>query len=186
MDLDVFAPAIAGGDEEAFARFLGAAEPSIRAGLRSFAARVDVEAIVQESALRVWQVAARFVVDGSPNGLARLWMRIARNLALDGVKRRGEVPIGDDVRDAVAIEVAPPDPLLRRVIHACFEALPDKPGAALRARLESDGSEADLHLATKLEMRLNTFLQNITRARKLLQECLEKKGVALSSRMEAP
>ena len=29
-------------------------------------------------------------------------------------------------------------------------------------------------------MRLNTFLQNFTRARKLLAECLRKRGVDLS------
>ena len=32
-------------------------------------------------------------------------------------------------------------------------------------------------------MRLNTFLQNFTRARKLLGECLEKRRVDLSTEM---
>jgi DNA-directed RNA polymerase specialized sigma24 family protein len=186
MDLDAELPGIVGGDEQAFGRFLGAAELSVRAGLRSFAARVDVEAVMQESALRLWQVAPRFVADGSPNGLARLWMRIAQNLALDEVKRRRELLADDDAALAPTIDVAPPDPLLRRLIHACFEALPDRPGAALRARLESEGAEPDLHLAARLEMRLNTFLQNITRAKKLLAACLREKGVALTPEAEAP
>jgi RNA polymerase sigma-70 factor (ECF subfamily) len=185
MDTDGFVSAIADGDEGAFGRFLGAVEPSIRAGLRPFAARVDIEAVVQESALRLWQVAPRFVADGAPNGLARLWMRIAKNLALDEVKRRREVLAGDDAPPP-STEIALPDPLLRRLIHACFEALPDRPSAALRARIDAEGQEPDLLLATRLEMRLNTFLQNVTRARKLLAECLEKKGVALAPRREAP
>jgi RNA polymerase sigma-70 factor (ECF subfamily) len=35
-------------------------------------------------------------------------------------------------------------------------------------------------LAERLGMRLNTFLQNFTRARKLLAECLEKRKVDLA------
>lgn len=186
MDLDAHLPAIVGGDAEAFGRFLGAAELSIRAGLRPFASRVDVEAVVQESALRLWQVAPRFVHDGGSNGLLRLWMRIARNLALDEVKRRREVLAGDDAPEPAAVELTPPDPMLRRLIHACFEALPDKPASALRARLDSDGRDPDLVLAERLTMRLNTFLQNIGRAKKLLAECLRGKGVELGASFEAP
>ncbi len=186
MDLDVHLAGIVGGDAEAFGRFLGAAELSIRAGLRPFATRVDVEAVVQESALRLWQVAPRFVPDGGSNGLVRLWMRIARNLALDEVKRRREVLLGDDVIEPGAPELAPPDPMLRRLIHACFEALPDKPAAALRARLDSDGRDPDLVLAERLTMRLNTFLQNVGRAKKLLASCLREKGVELDASVAAP
>jgi RNA polymerase sigma-70 factor (ECF subfamily) len=35
-------------------------------------------------------------------------------------------------------------------------------------------------LAERLGMRLNTFLQNVTRARKLLVECLERRHVDLT------
>ena len=35
--------------------------------------------------------------------------------------------------------------------------------------------------AERLGMRLNTFLQNFTRARKLLADCLERQGVALAT-----
>ena len=159
MDLDVHLAGIVGGDAEAFGRFLGAAELSIRAGLRPFATRVDVEAVVQESALRLWQVAPRFVPDGGSNGL---------------------------VIEPGAPELAPPDPMLRRLIHACFEALPDKPAAALRARLDSDGRDPDLVLAERLTMRLNTFLQNVGRAKKLLASCLREKGVELDASVAAP
>ena len=53
----------------------------------SFAAVVDVEAVLQESLLRVWQVAPRFDADGGPNGLLRLAIRIARNLAVSELRR---------------------------------------------------------------------------------------------------
>ena len=49
----------------------------------------------------------------------------------------------------------------------------------LEQRLASDGTEDDSVLAARLGMSLNTFLQNFTRARKFLKECLEKAGIHL-------
>jgi RNA polymerase sigma-70 factor (ECF subfamily) len=46
-------------------------------------------------------------------------------------------------------------------------------------RLGSDGSRPDATLARGLGMRLNTYLQNIARARKLVAECLERHGIDL-------
>jgi RNA polymerase sigma-70 factor (ECF subfamily) len=74
----------------------------------------------------------------------------------------------------------PPDPLLRRHIEECKERLPDRPAQALDARLGAAGGERDDHLAATLGMRLNTFLQNFTRARKLLADCLSAHGVNLT------
>ena len=56
-------------------------------------------------------------------------------------------------------------------------------GAAVAARLAAGGAEPDEALAEKLGMRLNTFLQNFTRARKLLRACLEKAGVQLDAEL---
>ena len=50
--------------------------------LRSFVTEVDVEAVLQESLLRVWHASPRFVPDGQPNALLRFAVRIAQ----------GEVP----------------------------------------------------------------------------------------------
>ncbi|HEU4534888.1 MAG TPA: sigma factor [Polyangiaceae bacterium] len=184
-DLDDFAPAIAAGDADAFARWLGPAERVVRESLRPFAASADAEAVLQEALLRVWQVAPRFQPDGKPNGLLRLALRIARNLAIDEVRRsRAARPAAPDDLERAADEAAPtdpgaPDPLLRRTIERCREGLPDKPGRALGLRLANAGADPDERLAQQLNMRLNTFLQNFTRARKLLAECLRKHGVEL-------
>jgi RNA polymerase sigma-70 factor (ECF subfamily) len=136
---------------------------------------VDTEAILQESLLRLWQLAPRFVADGRPNGLLRLANTIAIRCARDAVRRTRGVPL--DEADEPAVEPSPPDPFLRRLIHACREALPEKPALALTARLDSAGAAPDAALAAQLGMQLNTFLQNFTRARKLLAECLKKRGV---------
>ena len=87
LDLDVHLDAIVGRDVAAFAQWMASAEGVLRDSLRSFATAVDVEAVLQEALLRVWQVAPRFVRDGAPNGLLRLGLRIARNLAVSEVRR---------------------------------------------------------------------------------------------------
>ena len=80
---------------------------------------------------------------------------------------------------AAEVEVpAAPDPHLRRRLQACRDPLPNKPAQAWSARLEQAGLP-DLSLAEALGMTKNTFLQNFTRARKLLMECLRRAGVDL-------
>lgn len=179
-DLDVHLAAIVAGDTRAFGRWLAGAEGNVRDSLRSFAAVVDVEAVLQEALLRVWQVAPRFERDGRPNGLLRLGIRIARNLAVSEVRRTRAIPVeADDLEASLAAEPDAPDPMLRRAIVECRDKLPPKPRQAFDSRLVSAGGQDDVELAESLGMKLNTFLQNFTRARQLLVECLKKKGIAL-------
>lgn len=185
-DLDAHLPQIAAGDADAFGRWLAGAEAELRESLRRFAAQVDAEALLQEALLRVWQVAPRLQPDGRPNTLLRLAVRVARNLAVDEARRAGfRAPVGEEdlaaLLDALAGEAAPapPDPLLRRLIARCRERLAARPRAALDARLRAGGAEPDAALAAALGMRLNTFLQNVGRARKALAECLRRGGAAL-------
>lgn len=186
-DLDGLLQRIADRDVEGFGDWMRGAEPRIRASLRSFAARVDVEATVQETLLRVWQVAPRFVADGRENGLLRMAIRIGRNLAISELRRRRvEAPEVEALEDAAiagelgALDPAPPsDPLLRQRIAECIGRLPRQPGRALASRLDGDGLQPDAVLAEGLGMRLNTFLQNITRAQRHVAECLKRHGVDL-------
>jgi len=189
MDLDVYLGAIVGGDTAAFGLWLAYAERTVRDSLRSFAAVVDVESVLQEAMLRVWQVAPRFIADGRPNGLLRLAIRIARNLAVSELRKTRSRPVeAGDLEAALADEdppVAAPDPMLRRAIAECREKLPAKPREAFDARLTSAGGKDDDDLAQAIGMRLNTFLQNFTRARKLLAECLKKRGVVVDAELGA-
>ena len=155
---------------------------------RPFAARIDTEAALQEALLRTWQVAPRHTPDGRPNSLLRLALRIARNHAIDETRRARVAPMDDEALEQAAASVEPsprggPDPFLRQVIEECRRLLPGKPGEALAARLASGGAEPDETLATRLGMRLNTFLQNFGRARKLLAECLAKHKVDLDAEL---
>src|SRR4051812_24183865 len=92
LDLDALLPAIAGGDPAAFGQWMATAEPTLRRALRPFARTVDVEAVLQEALLRVWQVAPRVVPDGRPNSLLRLAQVTAKNLALSELRRRQVQP----------------------------------------------------------------------------------------------
>lgn len=172
---------IVAGEPAAFAAWLVGAEPRVRESLRSFAAVVDTEAVLQEAMLRVWQVAPKLEGDGKPHALLRFAIRVARNQALMELRRKKVRPssaLEPELGVDVAVEPAAPDPLLRRLIVMCREKLPRKPAAALAARL-SGGARSDDELAAGLNMKRNTFLQNFTRARKLLASCLQASGVVL-------
>lgn len=186
VDLDVHLSAIAAGDAQAFAAWLAGAEPSLRRSLRSFAAVVDTEAVLQESLLRVWQVAPRVQRDGRPDSLLRLARRITRNAAIDAVRRARLTLVEAEVLEKALHEdldalgpSAVPDPFLRAAIEECRRLLPPKPAAALTARLEARGGVHDRDLAAGLDLKLNTFLKNVGRAKKLLKECLRGRGVVL-------
>jgi RNA polymerase sigma-70 factor (ECF subfamily) len=188
IDLDVHLVAIQSGDAGAFGRWLAGAEGPLRAALRPFAASVDTEAVIQEAALRVWQLAPRFVPDGRANALLRWAIRVTKNLAVSERRRLRVTPVTDDALVALeeeqpALEPRLPDPHLRRAIAACREKLPRQPARVLAARLAAGGGEPDEVLAERLEMRLNTFLQNFTRARGLLAKCLEALGIHLATEL---
>jgi DNA-directed RNA polymerase specialized sigma24 family protein len=188
QDLDRHLAGIVAGDADAFARWLAGAEPVVRDSLRPLAAKVDAEAVLQEALLRVWQTAPRFRRDGRPNGLVRLAIRIARNLALSEL-RRARPSSGDlgelerALADTAVEPPGPPDPLLRRLIEHCRSLLPGRPAQALEQRLASGGGEPDEVLAARLGMKPNTFLQNFTRARRFLAECLKGRGVDLEAEL---
>lgn len=184
-DSDHERTAIAAGDADAFARWLVAAEPPLRRALRSFAAVVDTEAVLQESLLRVWQVAPRCRPDGRPHGLLRMAMRITQNLAISEARRHRLAPVlaGDALPDAVVEPAAAPDAAVRAAVATCRDKLPPQPARALTARLDDGGLRPDRELAALVGMQTNTFLQNITRARSLLAECLRRAGIDLDLEM---
>ncbi len=178
---------IGAGDSSAFGQWIAGAEPSLRQSLRAFAALVDTEAVLQEALLRVWQVAPKFVPDGKPNALLRFAVTTTRNAAISELRR--SVPskeqldaLEHELAAEVQVQPSPPDPFLREAILECRKKLPGQPGLALEQRLASGGAQDDAALAARLGMKTNTFLQNYGRARKLLAECLRKRGVELEAR----
>jgi len=139
---------------------------------------------MQECLLRVWQVAPRFKPDGKPDGLIRLGVRIARNLALAEVRKRRPGLITEEMLESINNGTTPmvePDPELRSTIQDCREELPLKTRIVFDLRLAMGGLP-DRALAEAAKMTLNTFLQNVHRARVALVECLQRHGITLAGR----
>jgi len=171
------------GESEAFAEWMGMVEIPLRRNLRRFSRAVDVEVVVQETLMRMWLVACDpgRVLEGRDASL-RFAFRVARNVALEEIRRCRFDRLVDlenleDLPEG-SYDPEPCDPALARVIADCFKCLPDKPRSALAARLEGDCTP-DRVLAERLRMKLNTFLQNIVRARRAMEKCLEGRGVRL-------
>ena len=121
------------------------------------AAHVDCEAVLQEALLRVWQAAPRCRRDGRENSLLRLAARIARNLAIDELRRArwATAMEADALEAAMAAEAAAASEAARAGIRCCAGrsrsagALPGRPATALAARIEAGGGDADVVLAAK-------------------------------------
>ena len=176
---DRFAAAVA-GDSRAFAEWVGRVERPIRDALRPFARAADTEAIVQETLLRMWHFARdRGATLTGENASLRFAIGMARNLARNEARRLGRVrhlPPEDLPEPEVTPEPGT-DPALLRVLRECLAVLGGRPRDALIARLEYGADLPDARVAQLLRMTLNTFLQNIVRARRLLRDCLLRKGV---------
>jgi DNA-directed RNA polymerase specialized sigma24 family protein len=172
------------GDEQAFAAWVRLVEMPLRASLRRFAPVVDVEEIVQEGLVRMWRLAPGLGLSGA-NASLHYVRRLARNLAISEARRLGTVGRVDldrlETEPEGSIQPVPmPDARLGLAIRACMEQLPARPREALTARIHQGGVQPDRDLARGLNMQLNTFLQNIVRARRLVALCLERAGRPLT------
>jgi len=171
------------GDRAAFARWMGMVEIPLRRSLHRFARAVDVEAVVQETLMRMWLVAGdcERMLQGSQASL-KYAFAVGRIVALEEMRRyRQDRFVNLETLDGLPegrIDPDPPDPALARKLQECMERLPGRPREALWARVHNSRL-TDRQLAANLRMKTNTFFQNIVRARRLLRECLERRGVRL-------
>jgi DNA-directed RNA polymerase specialized sigma24 family protein len=170
------------GDRQAFGDWMGRVERPIRASLARFARAVDVEAVVQETLLRMWTLACdpgRELT--GENASLRFALGVARNLARAEARRFArEDRVDPHELPEVPVEPEPvPSPGLRAAIEDCWRRLAGRPGDALRLRVSLGAGMSDQELAPFLGMTLNTFLQNVVRARRRLADCLRGRGVDL-------
>jgi DNA-directed RNA polymerase specialized sigma24 family protein len=171
------------GDADAFAEWMSLVEDPLRRSLARFARAVDVEVVVQETFLRMWLIAREPArrLEGE-NASLRFAFRVAQNVAHEELRHTRLHPLIDenavDQLPEFRLEPAFPDPSLGKAIRECIDRLPTQPKTALNSRIQ-DGHLPDRDLAQKARMKLNTFLQNIVRARKLMAACLEARGVRL-------
>lgn len=167
--------AVAKGDQAAFERIYAATRAKLYGVLLRILGKPELaEEVMQETYLKVWKMAHTF----DPTLASPItWMvAMARNRAIDIVRRRSEVSIEDEPEaQNVAAESAPP--LARREMTeelkrllACLGKLdPEKQRIVLLAYYSGWSRE---QLSTKLDIPVNTIKTWLRRSLLEIRECM--------------
>src|SRR2546430_8790985 len=167
--------AVAKGDEAGFDRLYAARGAKLYGVVLRILRRQDLaEEVIQEAYVKVWSSAGQF----NPALASPItWMAsIARNRAIDVVRKRSEVSLEDE---PAAMEVAAdsPDPLARREMTEELKRLvegggrlePDRQKLVLLAYYQGWGPE---QRAAKFETPVNTVKTWLRRSVMAIRECL--------------
>jgi RNA polymerase sigma-70 factor (ECF subfamily) len=169
--------AIAKGDTAAFEQLYNATRAKLYGVLLRILGRPELaEEVMQETYLKVWKMADKFdPAQASPI----TWMvAMARNRAIDIVRKRGEVSIEDEP-EAQNVASDSPAPLARREMTeelkrllACLGKLdPEKQRIVLLAYYSGWSRE---QLSTKLDIPVNTIKTWLRRSLLDVRECMGK------------
>ena len=167
--------AVAGGDSAAFERLYEATRAKLYGVLLRILGRPELaDEVMQETYLKVWKMADRF----DPTIASPItWMvAIARNRAIDIVRKRGDVSIEDEP-EALEVASEAPAPLARREMTeelkrllSCLGKLdPEKQRIVLLAYYSGWSRE---QLARKLDIPVNTIRAWLRRSVLELRACL--------------
>ena len=167
--------AVAKGDEAAFERLYAATRAKLFGVVLRILRRQDLaEEVIQEAYVKIWNSAGQF----NPALASPItWMAsIARNRAIDVVRKSGEVSIEEE---PTAMEVAAdsPDPLarremteeLKRLLECVGRLEPDRQKLVLLAYYNGWSRE---QLAAKFETPVNTVKTWLRRSMMDIRECL--------------
>lgn len=167
--------AVAKGDQAAFERLYGATRAKLYGIVLRILRRSDLaNEVLQEAYLKIWSSAGQFnPALASP----MTWMAaIARNRAIDIVRRRSEASIEEEP-DAMAVAADNPDPLARREMNEELKRL-----LACLGRLDADRQRLVLlayysglsrdELSKQFERPVNTIKTQLRRALADIRECL--------------
>jgi RNA polymerase sigma-70 factor, ECF subfamily len=168
--------AIAKGDAAAFERLYEATRAKLYGVLLRILGKPELaEEVMQETYLKVWKMADKF----DPTLASPItWMvAIARNRAIDIVRKKGEVSIEDEP-EAMEVAADTPAPLARREITdelkrllSCLGKLdPEKQRIVLLAYYS--GWSRD-QLAKKLDIPVNTIKTWLRRSLLEIRGCME-------------
>ncbi len=167
--------AVAKGDAAAFERLYDATRAKLYGVLLRILGRPELaDEVMQETYLKVWTMADRF----DPTMASPItWMvAMARNRAIDIVRKRSEVSIEDDP-EALNVATDTPPPLARREMTeelkrllSCLGKLdPEKQRIVLLAYYSGWSRE---QLAKKLDIPVNTIKTWLRRSLIEIRECL--------------
>ena len=167
--------AVAKGDQAAFERLYGATRAKLYGVLlRILGAPELADDVMQETYLKVWKMAGKF----DPTIASPItWMvAIARNRAIDIVRRRADVSV-EDSSEAMAVAAEAPPPLarremteeLRRLLSCLGKLDPEKQRIVLLAYYSGWSRE---QLAQKLDIPVNTIKTWLRRSLLEIRECM--------------
>jgi RNA polymerase sigma-70 factor, ECF subfamily len=169
--------AVAKGDAAAFERLYDATRSKLYGVLLRILGRPELaEDVMQETYLKVWRMADKFdPAQASPI----TWMvAIARNRAIDIVRKRGETSIEEEP-EAQNVPSESPAPLarremteeLRRLLSCLGKLDPEKQRIVLLAYYSGWSRE---QLSTKLDIPVNTIKTWLRRSLLEIRECMGK------------
>jgi RNA polymerase sigma-70 factor, ECF subfamily len=167
--------AVANGDQAAFEQLYAATRAKLYGVLLRILGRPELaDEVMQETYLKVWTMAGKF----DPFLASPItWMvAIARNRAIDIVRKKGDVSIEDEP-EAMGVAAETPAPLARREMTeelkrllACLGKLdPEKQRIVLLAYYS--GWSRD-QLARKLDIPVNTIKTWLRRSLLEIRECM--------------
>ncbi len=167
--------AVAKGDETAFERLYAATRAKLYGVVLRILRRHDLaDEVMQEAYLKIWNGAGGF--DPALSTPITWMVAIARNQAIDRVRKKAEASIEDEPA-AMEVAAASPDPLARREMTeelkrllACIGRLePERQRLVLLAYYNGLSRE---RLAEELRAPVNTIKTWLRRSLLALRECL--------------
>jgi RNA polymerase sigma-70 factor (ECF subfamily) len=167
--------AVAGGDREALAILYGQTSSRLLGVLVRLLRRREVaEEVLHDVYLRVWERARHFdIARGSPMG----WLTVmARNAALDHLRRHRREVVGVEALEDVGEDAATPDlgaaSATRRLLQACLDRLEPEPRRCVVLAYQA-GLSYD-QLAASLGRPVGTVKSWVRRSLMRLRQCLEQ------------
>ena len=167
--------AVAKGDQAAFERLYGATRAKLYGVLLRILGTPELaDDVMQETYLKVWKMAGKF----DPTIASPItWMvAIARNRAIDIVRKRPDVSV-EDSPEAMGVAADAPPPLarremteeLRRLLSCLGKLDPEKQRIVLLAYYSGWSRE---QLAQKLDIPVNTIKTWLRRSLLEIRECM--------------
>jgi RNA polymerase sigma-70 factor (ECF subfamily) len=167
--------AVAKGDQAAFERLYGATRAKLYGVLLRILGTPELaDDVMQETYLKVWKMAGKF----DPTIASPItWMvAIARNRAIDIVRKKADVSV-EDSPEAMDVAAEAPPPLarremteeLRRLLSCLGKLDPEKQRIVLLAYYSGWSRE---QLAQKLDIPVNTIKTWLRRSLLEIRECM--------------
>ena len=182
---DALMARLAARDAQAFALVVdGHALKIRRIGYRMLGDAAEAEDIAQEALARLWEHAARWRPGGP--GIGAWLHRVAVNACLDRIRKRrfaGDGTLPDRADEAPIADVLIDAEQQRAAVSACVAALADRQRAAIVLTYYEGLS--NIMAADALDMNIKAFESLLHRARRTLQDSLQRAGLVDPSAMRA-